>query len=160
MPRRVNWLRPLAGRTPKQDAFLALRGASYHLAQVIEQFNKGLTTDDQISLFHWHLRSFFWELAAVRDTLQRAARADPAIAAALAVLHESDWFIEVLAYRNFAHQSFQVVEALVPRASGKVIAFQLQVTHDSQEWNPEGPGHLKSYWDKMQRFLLGLYPPG
>src|SRR5665213_567744 len=108
MPRRVKWLRPIAGRTPKQDAVLALRGTSYHLAQVIEQFNKGLTADDQTSLFHWHLHGFFWELVAVRDTLQRAAGADPAIAAALAELHQSNWFKEVLEYRNFAHQSFQV----------------------------------------------------
>lgn len=115
---------------------------------------------NQISLFHWHLRSFFWELAAVRDSPQRAAGADPALAAALAVLHESDWFFEVLAYRNFAHQSFQVVQVVASRATGKVVAFQLQVTHDSQEWNPEGPGHLRGYWDKMQQFLLELYPPG
>jgi len=55
---------------------------------------------------------------------------------------------------------FRLVEVVALRATGKVVAFQLQITRDGQEWNPEGPGHLQSYWNKMQQFLLGRFPPG
>jgi hypothetical protein len=142
----------------RDDAFLALQGASYHMYQMNEQFGHGLVTDEQQKLFHWHLRAFFWELIAVRDSLNREAPNDPVIDAAIKSLNAEQWFQEVTAYRNFAHQSFHVVEYVVPVKTGKAIAYQLQGTGPNHKYSADGPGQIRRYWDEMEKFLTGVFP--
>ena len=133
MPGRpTNILKPMPGRLAKEDAFLALRGASYHLWQVRHQFGKGLASNDQVELFHWHLRGFFWEMEAARDSLNREAKTDPMIKAAVDILNDQQWFKEAVAYRNFVHESFHVAEVAIPVKTGKAPAFQLRRTIPSQ----------------------------
>ncbi|MGD0014437.1 MAG: hypothetical protein ABSD56_08450 [Bryobacteraceae bacterium] len=142
----------------KDDSWLALRGAFYHLWQVTHQFKKGLASNDKVELFHWHLRSFFWEMVAVRDSLKRAARTDRRIEEALHNLDDQQWFQEVSAYRNFAHESFHVVEAAVSARTGRAVVFQLQCAIQSQTYMADGLALLRDYWKKMERFLKALFP--
>src|SRR5215472_9921557 len=109
----------LSGRPAMEDAFLALRAARYHLWNVERQLRAGLSNDEQVSFFHFHLRGFFWEMTAARDSIRRDAKKDGRIRSELDALDESDWFSEVSLYRNFAHQSFHIVEAV--KKDGKVL---------------------------------------
>src|ERR1035437_4481572 len=93
--RRKVLLYTMPGRTAKDDAWLALKGASYHLFQLKVQFESGLLDDNQVMLFHWHLRSFFWELVAARDSLRRDMKAASTLETALQALDNTTWFKEV-----------------------------------------------------------------
>jgi len=152
----------MPGRTAKDDAFLALRGASYHLYQLREQFNLGLLTNDQHCLFHWHLRGFFWELVAVRDSLNKGTK-DATIKTAVDALNAAPWFQEISAYRSFAHQSFHVVQVSAPVVdrqtgkTGKADVFMLQRTGLNHSAPADGRQQLQSYWDAMERFLKGIF---
>ncbi len=75
-PRKKTGLYAMPGRGAKDDARLALTGASYHLHQLKTQLEMGLSENNQVMLFHWHLRDFFWELVAVKRTLRRFASCD------------------------------------------------------------------------------------
>jgi hypothetical protein len=142
----------MPGRTAKDDARLALTGASYHLNQVKTQFETGLSDDKQVMLFHWDLRAFFWELVAVRDSVRREARANTQVLAALTSLEGAPWFEEVNEYRNFAHQSFHIVEVAIQSATGRALAFQMQRRPS------DGFTHLTNYWNEMDKFLKTACP--
>jgi hypothetical protein len=150
--RRKVLLYTMPGRTAKDDAWLALKGASYHLYQLKEQFESGLLDDNQVMLFHWHLRSFFWELVAVRDSLRRDMKAASTLETALQALDNTTWFREVNEYRNFAHQSFHIVEVARRNATNRAVAFQMQLR------TGDGLSHLKDYWSEMETFFKTIYP--
>ena len=141
----------MPGRLPKEDARLALIGASYHLHQLEAQFSSGLSDDEQVMLFHWHLRGFFWEVVAVRDSMRHEPKTNSAIWAALRALEGAQWFQEVNKYRNFAHESFHVVE-VVHLATGRARAFQMQLKPG------DGLRHLRDYWNEMEQFFKAIYP--
>jgi hypothetical protein len=140
----------MPGRPARADAFLALNGASYHLTQLRDRFLEGLSNNNQIALFHWHLRGFFWELIAVRDAMRRDRRTDGNVENQLTSMESSDWFREVKAYRNFAHQSFHLVEVAV--RDGHAIAFQMQLR------DGDGLPYLQMYWNNMRATLMAAYP--
>jgi len=99
-----------------------------------------------VELFHWHLRSFFWEMVAVRDSLRREANTDSKIKATVESLNNQQWFKEVLAYRNFTHVSFHVVERFFSHETGKALVFQLQRAILSQTRMGDGMALMKDYW--------------
>jgi hypothetical protein len=69
-----------------------------------------------IELSHWHLRAFWGELVAARDAARRSPHPEKKREAN--ALDDQAWFQEVNAYRNFAHQSYHLVEVLF--SEGKV----------------------------------------
>ena len=152
--RRKDLLYAMPGRTAKDDARLALKGASYHLYQVKEQFAAGLLNDDQIMLFHWHLRAFFWELVATRDSLRRDPRARSSLLGELKALEDATWFKEVKEYRDFAHQSFQIVEVAKQRPTNRAVAMQMQLRPG------DALSHLNEYWSEMDKVLKGFTHDG
>lgn len=132
------------------DVMAAIRGAAYHLSLVSaamsnELMRSSLDLEKQANdeakakvqeitnMMHWHIRAFFWELAAAFDTLlqwvnvryelripenqvrpldigTRKARKDKEVwKQKLLVIEQawlSEWCFEVLEYRNSAHRSF------------------------------------------------------
>jgi hypothetical protein len=145
MARKKGSLHTMPGRTAKEDAQLALIGADYHLQQLKTQLESGLSDNDQIMLFHWHLRGFFWELVAVRDSVRRDAKTDKAIQKALQALEAAKWFREVNEYRNFAHQSFHIVEVLF--VANRARYFQMRLR------DGDGLSHLTEYLNEMRKFF-------
>jgi hypothetical protein len=55
-------------------------------------------------------------------------RSDAKVGSALTTAEASPWFAEVVVYRNFAHESFHIIQGLVPKGSTKAIAFSLEPT--------------------------------
>jgi hypothetical protein len=141
----------MPGRAAKDDARLALIGATYHLSQLRKQVEAGLSDSKQQMLFHWHLRAFFWELVAVRDSLKQESKTSPEIKAALDALEESQWFQEVNDYRNFAHQSFHIVEVAIQTTTNRAMFIQIHGR------DGDAMPHLNGYCEKMKAFLKALY---
>jgi hypothetical protein len=78
-----------------------LTGASYHLHQLKALFQDCFSDNQQMMIFHWCLRSFFWELVAVRHSVRREPKTDTSIWMALNALKAAPWFSEINEYRNF-----------------------------------------------------------
>ena len=82
--------------------------------------------------------------------MRRDRRTDPNVENQLGSMESNDWFREVVEYRNFAHQSFHVVE--VAFRDGRALAFQMQLR------DGEGLPQLQMYWNNMRATLMAAYP--
>lgn len=153
MGKRTSLLTPFPRRTAYDDIRTALRGASYHLHQLKTAMTsmrpltdaQGLRLEE-VELFHWHLRAFFWELVAVRDVLKRSRSPLPDLAGKL---DNERWFIEVTAYRNFTHKSLHIVEIMM--VDNNPLAIQIQPALEGQS-HEDGIPQLERYWQNMNRF--------
>jgi hypothetical protein len=132
------------------DVMAAIRGAAYHFSFVSAAMNNELMrssldlekrandetkakVQEITNMMHWHIRGFFWELAAAFDTLlqwvniryelqipekqvraldigTRKAKKDKEVWKEKLVVIEkawlSEWCFEVMEYRHSAHRSF------------------------------------------------------
>ena len=119
--------RKLPDRTARDDAYASLDGARYHLNQIRHLTEVlGLRTGEHQNMFHWHLRALFWELVAVRDSIEVAEDRYRQAADTLTKLENAEWFKEVNCYRNTAHQSFHVVQAMRRPRTGKIVLWALE----------------------------------
>jgi len=114
-----------AKQDPIADAKLAFEGAVFHfgkLEALVATASADVATLNQI---HWHVRGFFWELCAVKDSLQTAkgpAHADLRTYAESA--SGEPWIEQVRAYRNHLHQSVYMLE--IAKDGDKMTGLQLQ----------------------------------
>lgn len=153
----ATWLKRKPGRTAVEDAKLAWAGALYHYQAIEDVLKESLPDDGAVRRFHWHLRGFFWELLSVRDSLAAGKKDDPKLEKIVEDLNDEQWFKEVSLYRNFAHQSFHVVEAWREnKPDGKLHFVTFQKTGPLDGGPPDGKLRLERYLVAMQTVVKGL----
>lgn len=189
---------------PSQPFDIAVRGAligsSYHFERLKEYMNRpGMQEawdlvgeidpqrrkllQDDINMFNWHLRSFFWELIATFDTLLQWANKKfelgvnekdvcwknikqnsndnqtddwKRIYQLLKNAWDSDWLFEVNGYRNFAHRNF--LNNVSAHAEKKMIHFSLLPVREGQnEFRPINE-QLNNYGLKMTELVNLILP--
>jgi len=153
---------------------MGLEGARYHLDQIKAALKTpGLTvgwtemlvTEEQriqlqgdVNRFHWHLRAFFWEVVGEMDLLRVVVRRSPKGVRAKLMsnwqqAHNSQWYSEVAAYRNFAHQSGLFVQCSYGGPSGELEALWLQPAIMGQPPNYDLVAQLSTYLENLGKLL-------
>lgn len=186
----------------KNFAYTSWRGATYHQHKVHQLLNspglqtmwqedKGLDTknqqrmQDQINVFHWHIRAFFWELDAAFDTMlvwcnqkyqlniaeknvtwkevstRSSAQADwLQKLAILQTAYDSEWFYEVRQYRNFAHRAYlfghSEFDHHYDQSPPTFVGFRLSPAREGQMLI-ELEGQLSNYVKEMRDVLDAVF---
>ena len=170
MPRRQSALF-LPGNVDLEEMVgAALWMVDYHLAAVEDLNTRPGTGSDwkadptitidrrpyllaDINRLNAHLRSFFWELVATFDAMRFWVKETFGDAskqmAELEKAAESEWYMEVSEYRNFAHRGFVASEGMFKSSDRKLIARCLVQT---RRGGPQAmiPDRLAEYQHEIQ----------
>lgn len=138
---------------------------------------------DDINKFYWHLRGFFWELIATFDTLLQWANYSYKLISnekdvtwknikqnanknrtdqwkqtyeSLNDIHESEWFFEVNAYRNFSHRNH--LSSLSAHNEARMLHLSLLPVREGQNQYIPIDVQLNNYGLKMTELVNLILP--